>query len=256
MSIRFYNAGDKIEEMMRYSVGPADKDANLFAYWPLVAPKEDFFEVPTEVTLAAGETIAVQFAQDITRRFGSRGVIRIRPDYKRDSEDPEKELAAYPFAASDAQAAARGEELWRLHLQKVVQAHLDDCESARAAGGAPRLAAGFTKRALKLLGIEDPGQQYFGSLSKGAPRTADPAIAELRAQNQLMTALLFQLLQGKTIDPEMLAKLQAPAAAESGPIVSGVMTGEVKKPVSMPEAAPAKGKAARSKEATDYLSQE
>lgn len=258
MGVIFYNAGDRIDEVLSYSITGGD-DPHCIARWHLQAPKEDFFDVPTELTVRqTGENIAVQFAVDISRKFGSRGVIRIKSDYDPDQEDPESEASIYPFARTRDAAIERGRAIWMIYLRKVVEAHLTDCQSARAAGGNPKTAVGFTKRALKILGITDPGEQFFTSLSEGGKKpgqNADPAIARLEAQNQMMLALLMQLLQGKTVDPEALAKLQSGETAPANGSTSGVMTGELKKPLSAAEAVPVKGKAERSKIAAEQLQQ-
>jgi hypothetical protein len=238
--IVFFNAGDKISEVLPYTI-PTGQDVHCIARWTLTAPKEDFFLVPTEVTIqSTGETLAVQFARDITFKFGTRGVIRIKPDYNAELEDPEKGVEHYPFARNEDEALVRGREIWNVYLRKIIEAHLNDCESARAAGGAPRSAQGFTKRALKLLNIQDPGEQYFRALQNGGAgetRQGDPAIAALQAQNQMMMSLFMQLLQGKQVDPSEVAKLastpNAVGVSDKGEVLtSGIATGEIKKPIS------------------------
>jgi hypothetical protein len=259
--VLFFNAGDKIEEVLPYSI-PTGQDVHCIARWRMLAPKEDFFEVPTELEVVqTNDTIAVQFARDITTKFGSRGVVRVKPDYNAALEDPEKGIEHYPYATSKDGAIARGQELWEGYLRRIVQSHLNDCEAARAAGGAPRSAMGFTKRALKMLNVRDPGEEYFQSLRKGeaVDKGGNPALAALQAQNQLIMTMMLAILQGKPVAPEALKKLaETPNAIgvnKSGEVVtSGVMTGEIKKPITHEDVTPKavaqpRGKGDRAKDA-------
>lgn len=236
---RFYNAGDKIDETLAYSI-PTGQDVHCIARYPLICPREDFFTVPTSIEIQqTGESLSVQFAKDVTRKFGNRGVVAIDPEYDAEKEDPEMDLEKYPFAANDKDAVLRGNELWNRYLRKVVESHLNDCESARAAGGAPRSAQGFTKRAMKLLKIQDPGEQYFNSLANGGAgqtRGTDPVVAALQAQNQMIMTMLMQLIAGKNVDPDALKKLaETPNAVglnDKGEVVtSGIATGKINKPI-------------------------
>jgi len=260
--ILFFNAGDKIDEILPYSI-PTGQDVHCIARWRLLAPKEEFFEVPTELSIAmTGETIAVQFARDISFKFGARGVVRIDPQYDPEKEDPEKGIEHYAYAVDKEAAVLRGREIWEAYLRKVVQSHLSDCESARAAGGAPRSAIGFTKRALKILNVQDPGEQYFRSLQHGGAGeqgAGNPAIAALQQQNALMLQMMVALMQGKPVDPEALKKLaetpNAIGVKENGELAtSGVMTGEIKKPIVYGDVTPKavqqpRGKSDRAKDA-------
>lgn len=264
--ILFFNAGDKIDETLSYSI-PTGQDAHCIARWRLLAPQGEFFEVPTELTLAmTGETIAVQFARDITTKFGKRGVIRVNPEYDAEGEDPEKGIEHYPYARSRDDAETRGAEILANYLDGIVKSHLADCDAARAAGGAPRSAQGFTKRALKLRGVQDPGEQYYNSLRNGGggegPK-ADPVVAALQAQNQMIIAMLTAVMQGKTVDAAALAKLgETPNAVgvnSGGEVVtSGIATGEIKKPISQENTydtlkTQPKPKADRAKDAAKHL---
>lgn len=232
--ILFYNAGDKIEEVLLYSV-PTGHDIHCTSRWTLTAPREDFFEVPTHMELQTGETISVQFAQDIFRKFGYRGVVRIDAHYKPENEDPDKPVVAK--AANRQAAIARGNELWEAYLKTVVESHLRDCESARVSGGAPRSASGFTKRAMKLLNVQDPGEQYFKSLQHGGAGETpkqDGTLAALQAQMNVFTQLLMAVAAGKAIDPTQLAAVATPAvgvSSDGAPVTSGIATGEIRKPL-------------------------
>lgn len=267
MPAEFYNAGDKIDEVLMYSI-PTGSDIHALARYNIVAPKEDFFTVPTEMTIQnTGETIAVQFQRDIPRKWGDRGVIKIDPAYDPEQEDPEAPLSKYPFARTRQEAVARGRELWNLYLRAVVESHLNDCEAARAAGGAPRSARGFTKRALKLLGIQDPGEQYFNSLTNGgagqqpAAAPVSPQLAVMEGKFNMLMGMFTAFMSGEKPDPAKLAELaQTPNAvgvSETAKVAtSGIATGEIKKPIkneSGYEREKAAGKEDRAKKAEAHL---
>ena len=76
MEVRFYNAGNKIDELISFTL-PEGGDIHFIGHWPLLAPKESWFAVPTEIEVR-GIGIAVSFAKDIQQRFGKRGVVRLR----------------------------------------------------------------------------------------------------------------------------------------------------------------------------------
>jgi hypothetical protein len=214
-----------------------------------------------------GETIAVQFQRDIPRKWGERGVIKIDPAYDPEQEDAEAPLQKYPFARTRQEAIARGRELWNLYLRSVVESHLADCEAARAAGGAPRSARGFTKRALKLLSIQDPGEQYFNSLQNGgagqqpAAAPVSPQLAVMEGKFNMLMGMFMAFMTGEKPDPAKLAELmQTPNAVgvtEQGKVVtSGITTGEIKKPIkneSGYEREKAGGKEERAKKAEAHL---
>lgn len=231
MNARFYNAGHRIDETFAFS-HPEGGDIHFIGRWPLQAPKEGWFDVPTELELQ-NTTISVQFVRDIKQKFGPRGVVMLDPRWDPAKEDPEAELWKYPFAPTGDLVIARADALWKLYLRKVVAAHLADSESARAAGGAPRSATGFTKNALKMLNIQDPGEEYFLSLQKGVGSNAgvsDDVKAILASQGtmmQTMMALMLQLASGKPLDPEAIKAAMTPVQTPET-LTSGVMTGKPK----------------------------
>jgi hypothetical protein len=238
----FYNAGHRIQESMRFSISSSSagfnadgNDTQSIGYWTLDARKEDFFFVPSEIA-SGNEILRVNFAQDIKRRFGKQGVVLIDPKHNPEKEDPEEVVSKYPVAPDREAAVARGEAIWLLHLRKIVEGHLADCQNAMAAGGAPRATAGFTKKAFKLLGIADPGEQYFLGLKEtgkaaGLSGTNDILLA-MQQQQTAMMAIVLAVASGEKIDPELLKALIPKAGAiPIGPIASGVATGEIRKPV-------------------------
>lgn len=234
MNVRFYNAGNRIDETLRFSQ-PEGGDIHFIGYWPLRAPKEGWFEVPSELELQ-NTTIAVQFTRDIKQKFGPRGVVLLDPRWDPAKEDPDGELWKYPLAPTEELVIQRADALWKIYLRKIVEGHLADCQSAMAAGGAPRAAAGFTKSALNLLGIKDPGEQYFLNLQKGpgAPSgVSDDVKAILVSQGQMMQTLATLIIaqaSGKPLDPEAIKAAMA-AVQTPETLTSGVMTGHVTKPV-------------------------
>lgn len=195
--IKMYNAGDRIKEPISFSIPDTYGDVHAIARWELDAPAQSFFYAPTELRLAGGEKIKVEFPYDIVRKFGMRGVILIDEDEYKGQQLPEDQ----PFASSDEEAVEKGKTLWREYLSEIVRTHLDACAEARAKGGAPRPAQGFTKRALKLLGQVDPGEHVFEQQVKVATSSNPDAVAmkeqvdarakmmeELRQQNQKLMA--------------------------------------------------------------------
>lgn len=240
---QFYNAGRRISELLRFSISPSSKgfnsDENVLGscgFWPLEAPQEGFFSVPADIS-SGHETIRVGFAEDIQRRFGKWGVVLIDPKWNPEEEDPEKEVSEYPIAPNRDAAIERGNAIWLIHLRTIVEGHLRDCQNAMSAGGAPRAASGFTKKAFKLLGIADPGEQYFQGL-KEAGKTAgsgqmNEALMQMQAQQSAMMGILLAVASGQKIDPELLKTVlpQPGKAAPGMPVISGVATGEIKKPV-------------------------
>lgn len=235
----FYNAGSRISELMRFSISSSSagfnadgNDAQSVGYWPLNAPREGFFTVPSEVK-SGHEILRVGFADDIRRRFGKQGVVLIDSKWDPEKEDPDKEASEYPIAPTKELAVERAQAIWQLYLRRMVESHLSDCQNAMAAGGAPRAASGFTKKAFKLLGIADPGEQYFAGLKeagKNAGGVSDGVFAQLQQQNQTMLAIVLAIAAGQKIDPELL-KAITPGTPPAMPVASGIATGEIKKPV-------------------------
>lgn len=228
---RFYNGGSRIDETFAFS-HPEGGDIHFIGRWPLRAPKEGWFDVPSELELQ-NTTISVQFVRDIKQKFGPRGVVLLDPRWDPAKEDPDGELWKYPIAPTEELVIARADKLWNLYLRKIVEGHLADCQSAMAAGGAPRAATGFTKAALKLLNIQDPGEQYFLNLQKGIGNghgggVSDDVKAILAQQGtmmQTMMALMLQMAGGKPLDPEAIKTAMAPVQTPET-LTSGVMTGK------------------------------
>lgn len=234
MNVRFYNAGNKIDEMFPFSL-PDGGDIHFVGSWNLYAPKQSWFVVPTEIEIQ-NTTIAVQFVRDVQQRFGSRGIVMLNPQYDASTEDAEVEPDKYPVAATEDAVIAKANVIWKLWLRKIVQGHLDDCQNAMAAGGAPRAASGFTKHAMKALDIQDPGEQYFLNLQNKNGSTAgvsDDVKAILASQGQMMQAMMgvvMALATGKPVDPEAI-KTAMEATKTPTTLTSGIATGTITKPL-------------------------
>lgn len=235
----FYNAGSRISELMRFSISSSSagfnadgNDAQSVGYWPLNAPREGFFTVPSEVK-SGHEILRVGFADDIRRRFGKQGVVLIDSKWEPDKEDPDKEASEYPIAPTKELAVERAQAIWQLYLRRMVESHLSDCQNAMAAGGAPRAASGFTKKAFKLLGIADPGEQYFAGLKEAGKNASQPndALIAIQQQNNAMMAVVLAIASGQKLDPELLKSLLPQPGTPVMPVMSGIATGEIKKPI-------------------------
>lgn len=185
-----FNGGDRIKEPISYSIPATFGDIHAIARWELDAPAQSFFEVPTEMKLPSGERIRVEFPNDIVRKFGVRGVVLIDEDEYGDQEIPEDQ----PFAATPKQAEEKGKALWHSYLEEIVRAHIEACAEARAKGGAPRAAQGFTKRALKLLNQSDPGENVFQQQVQVAT-SMNPDVVAMKQQVDLMAKMMEEMRQ-------------------------------------------------------------
>lgn len=223
--MKFYNAGDRISEAISFSL-PGQVTAssgNLIAHWMMDAPAASFFNVPTMITLAQDNTrLNVDFPATVLQRFGDRGVVMIDEDW--DPGEDEDRAEREPFAVNDAGAKAKGEAKWWKYLRAVVQNHMNACDRARAAGGFPLEAQGFTKRAFKLMNMEDPAAMVFDSF-KGQARKADaPAQVqsaeaeqfrkELAETNQKLEKLLAGLAAKEQIETADAIEDQAQARTQ------------------------------------------
>src|SRR6266702_2535523 len=165
---KFYNAGKRISELFRFSTtdtsaGQAEHGDGT-SFWALDAPEKGWFFVPAEIS-AGSETIRVNFAEDIKRKFGHMGVVLLDARHSRANEDPDKELQTYARAASEAEVIVRAEELWQQYTLSVISSHLSDCDQALSSGGRPRKASGFTKYCFKLHGKIDSGDTFAHAAS-------------------------------------------------------------------------------------------
>ena len=155
--IRFYNAGDRIQDTLRYS-NPTGHDIHVIAMFKLDAPEAAFFDVPEETELE-GAVLRHSFDRDIARDYGSRGVIKIDANYKYKGSEEQDDI--FPVAKDEKTAIEKGKRLWKVYYLKRVEEHLNQCDQMRAAGGVPVKASGAMVRYLKLAGILDPAERAY-----------------------------------------------------------------------------------------------
>jgi hypothetical protein len=247
---RFYNAGSKIDELFPFSL-PDGPDIHVLGKWSFVAPKQSWFEVPNELVLNSGATVAVKFAEDIRRNYGKRGVVMLDPRWNPEKEDEDKPLQFYPVAPTEEAVVARAEKLWDNYLEEICKAHFEDVQNAMSAGGAPRAARGYTARALKLKGYADPAERYFlaqkekanGQTPSGISPEVAGMLAQMQQQNQAMMGLIVAIVSGQKLDPAsvqnlMGAKPVAPVVTDALPETLEV---EGQSPVSLEERKHRKG---------------
>lgn len=243
----FYNAGLRIEELMKFSVsdsaqgkgGYSADDRHGVGSWPMVAPEKDWFIVPAELESGL-ETVRVNFRRDIMLRHGEKGVVVLDPRHDPAKEDPDKPLSTYPIAPTRELAIERAEKLWEEYTLAVIERHLSDCDMALAAGGRPMKAKGFTKYCFKLHGKVDPGDTYTHAANVAQPgMSADvqAVLSSMQSQQQMMNAILLAVLSGTKPDPALLEALTKPATVPSvptgngKPVTSGIATGQIAKPI-------------------------
>jgi hypothetical protein len=155
--IRFYNAGDRIQDTIRYT-NPAGHDTHVISMFRLDAPEAGFFDVPEESELE-GAVIRHSFDRDILRDYGARGVIMIDANYKHKGTEEQDDV--FPVARDDKSAIEKGKRKWTAYYLKRVEEHLNQCDQMRAAGGVPVKASGAMVRYLKLAGILDPAERAY-----------------------------------------------------------------------------------------------
>lgn len=173
MEHKLYNAGDRIKELMLYSVKAADKDLNWIARKEIDLPEHGFSAISDEIALPnSGQRIPVNFHLDLPMRHGHRGLVLINKEMATDVDDDT------PYARDEKDARAKGDRLWRNHLINTVQRHVDLCAALRASGAAPKAASNFTLRAFRLLGLKDPAELIFQSTVVQADDTKPLAVPE------------------------------------------------------------------------------
>jgi hypothetical protein len=197
--VRFYNPGDRFMEPIIYSL-PGMSDIHCVARWAVEAEAQSFFQVPTELRLLQdGTRLNVDFPTTVLQRFADRGITMVDEEWE-ETEDEERN-ERLPFAKDDDAAKVKGDAKWIKYLQSIVKNHINACDRARAAGGFPLEAQGFTKRALKLLNMQDPAAMAFDSFKKqvaiapDAPQQVQSAeAAQLRSELADTKAMLQKVL--------------------------------------------------------------
>lgn len=196
MSVRFYNPGSRIKEMLTFDHPTNDaKEQNLISYYALDVEEKSFFEVPTEVTVQLEDgdsrTVPVQFGRRIKNDFAPLGVVLV---------DPKRDVKKKPIgeqdnvALNDKDARVRGEELWREAMFRLVREHEENCMKLRDNGHKPKRAFGNVAHALKELGIEDPANDVEDVVRR---KQDVGEVAELKKQLDDMKTLVMSLAKGK-----------------------------------------------------------
>lgn len=209
---RFYNPGDRINEPLNYSIEGAD--IHTVARWILDAPKESYFNVPTELKiLNVNERVVVDFPTTVCLKFGNRGVTMIDPDHEinDDSEEEDK----IPIARTEEEAKAKGDRVWKRYLWNIVRAWQQQCAEIRSKGNIPMEASGFTRRALELLGMKDPATVEMQQVQ--AQQSTDGSTkenAELKARIDNLESMLRQALGKKKADEDAADLVAANARTE------------------------------------------
>jgi hypothetical protein len=230
---RFYNAGKKIDEQWPFSISatsagfnPEDGNgAHSIGKFNFVAPKEGWTFVPVELQ-SGNETIRVNFADDLKRKYGPRGVVMLDPRWDPAKEDPDKSLEAYPMAPTEELVIERANTLWIMFLERICSDHFEDVQGAMAHGNRPRAASGFTVHALKARGYRDPAAEFLQGLKAGQqgaePQTGTSpemlgVLKGIQEQNKLMMTLVLSITNGQKVDPELIKALMTPTNAPAPP---------------------------------------
>jgi hypothetical protein len=248
----FYNPGDRVLENIAFSI-PGQGDIHAIANWTLDAQPESFFRVPTELRFTNGDRINVDFPATVLLRFKDRGVILVDDEW----EVPEDEELAerLPMAKTEEEAKAKGERHWLKYIEKVVRTHIENCDRARAVGGFPREAQGFTKRAFKLLNMVDPAEKGFESYkaAQAAPVTAASAeLQSVEAQTirkeldatKEMLAKVLRLLAARE-DTALDEQIESQVATGAAPAIEPLAPKPAAKPAAKPAPKAAPKTAAR-----------
>lgn len=186
----FYNGGDRISEVLPYSL-PNGHDIHCIARWTMEAPEREFFQVP-KVFKIEGANISVSFAQTILRtdRYGGKGVVLVNGNWEAPA-DPEQ-AEKMPIALSREKAIEKAKRHWDGYVSSVAQQWIDECNQVRTNGGVPRAASGFVVRALKLRGIVDPASSVLMAATESKSNKSE--IDLLKEQLDKQSTLIQQLL--------------------------------------------------------------
>jgi hypothetical protein len=212
--VRFYNPGDRLSEPIPYSIEGAD--IHTIARYTIDASEGQFFYVPTQIRfLVDNSRIGVDFPTTVCQKFKDRGVVMIDEEWEPSGDEEEDDKV--PIARDDEEAKEKGDRIWRKYLFTIVRRWQSQCSEIRVKGGIPDEASGFTKRALKLLGMRDPALSAQDAIQKeqstSAPAQSTEATDELRKTLELQGQMLQQLLDEKA-EREAKDKLKADAAIE------------------------------------------
>jgi hypothetical protein len=215
--VRFYNPGDRITEPINYSL-PGMGDIHCVARWVVEAEEKSFFQVPTELRLMVdGTKLSVDFPETVLQRFKNRGVIMIDDEWEPSGDEDYNERM--PIARNEDEAYEKGAARWRKYLESIVRAHVETCGRARAQGGFPIEAQGFTKRAFKLLNMHDPASIAFAEAMKTYVAPSG------EAQNAEVVQMKAELDETKQMLAKVLRMLEAKEATKDDDVILAAATG-------------------------------
>jgi hypothetical protein len=219
--IKFYNAGDKIEEPISFSLPANHGDAHATGRWNMLAPAAFFF-VPTEIKLVDGTQNPMRLRHDHRTqvRHSRCDHDRRRTRIGRWRGQPHHPRRAAVRSHGCAGCQEKGKEFWKKYLEGIANVHIEECQRARASGGFGREASGFTKRAFKLLGWRDPAAEMLDGLRSNKPQGAEVGgdaltlLAGIMAQLQAMNGRI-QKLEGDPQAENTQQRLDREADAEA-----------------------------------------
>lgn len=193
--VTFYNPGDRLSEPLNYSIEGAD--IHTVARFVIESEEKSLFRVPTEIKfLADNSRVKVDFPTTVCLKFKDRGLVMIDEEWSPSGDEEEDDKA--PFARTEAEAREKGDRIWRQYLWTIVRRWQALCNEIRAKGGVPEEAQGFTKRALRILGMRDPaiaGQNAIqAEQSEARPATENQRIADLENQLKSTQEMLTKVL--------------------------------------------------------------
>lgn len=208
--IKFYNAGDRIQTTLRYSI-PTGHDIHVIANYTLDAPEAAFFTVPEESEVD-GATIRHSFDRDIMRDYGERGVILVDANHQAKEDFDQEEV--FPIANSNEAAKEKGKRKWMKFVNARVKDFLDQCDTIKSVGGVPRAATGVTLRYLRIAGVLDP---------------SDAALREYQKQGTLVEDLQKTIKkQQETLDMLLADRTKPDEAEEPEAVGAGKAKGKGK----------------------------
>lgn len=190
MSVKFYNPGSRIYELMKFDHPTNDpKVQNLVSYYQIDAAEASFFEVPTEITVItdSGEerNISVNFAKRLKEDYREFGVVMIDP-----KRDPKKKPIADEdnVALNEKDAKIKGDLLLKDAMFRLIREHETIVIEARNNGHRPQRAKGNVAHALKTLGIEDPANDVEDVVKR---KQDTSEVAELKRQVEELKSLML-----------------------------------------------------------------
>lgn len=209
---RFYNGGDKINDRIPFDNPNNDiKVDNIVSYYHLQAPAQGYFEVPDSIATGRNRSFS-NFDLTVMSKWGQLGVVRVDRDI-----DPA--MSATPVAPDDREAKILGDRIHEEYLTKLVQDYVNRVEEAKAQGKLILPAQGYTKHALKKLGIADPALTVKNMVEKQKSGSDEDKLkislleAQIKQMQDQQTAF-FAGIMGKLTPPPAEAPAGKAASAK------------------------------------------